>query len=188
MCPLGDGVGDFLSDPSQSQGFPAGESHGLPSQDQAAMLLRRTVIAPLLLLTVLAAACSSGSKSTVQPTRTPPPAATRAAAAPTAGRVTVPVIAPQSGLTTVQIAQKLAPSIVRVQTEGASLDIFGNSTPEGGVGTGVIYRHRRPHRDEQPRRDGGQPGGGPHHRHTVGPAHGDARRSSVATSRQTSPS
>jgi S1-C subfamily serine protease len=103
------------------------------------MLLRRIVIAPLLLLTVLAAACSSGSKSSVQPTRTPSPAATRAVAAPTPGRVIVPVIQPQTGLTTVQIAQKLAPSIVRVQTEGASLDIFGNSTPEGGVGTGVIY-------------------------------------------------
>jgi serine protease Do len=38
----------------------------------------------------------------------------------------------------VEIVDKLAPSIVRVQTEGATLDIFGRVTPGGGVGTGVI--------------------------------------------------
>ncbi len=42
------------------------------------------------------------------------------------------------GLTTVEIADKLAPSIVRVQTEGATLDALGRTAPGGGVGTGVI--------------------------------------------------
>jgi S1-C subfamily serine protease len=51
---------------------------------------------------------------------------------------TAPAIQPESGLTTVQIVDKLAPSIVRVQTEGARLDIFGRTTPSGGVGTGLI--------------------------------------------------
>ncbi len=51
---------------------------------------------------------------------------------------TAPAIQPESGLSTVQIVDKLAPSIVRVQTEGARLDIFGRTTPSGGVGTGLI--------------------------------------------------
>jgi serine protease Do len=49
----------------------------------------------------------------------------------------VPVLRSE-GLSTTEIVDKLAPSIVRVQTEGATLDIFGRTTPGGGVGTGVI--------------------------------------------------
>jgi S1-C subfamily serine protease len=101
------------------------------------MRQRLIVLTSIAALLLGAAACSSGSKS-------PSPssaanASPNATAAATATHAVVPVIQPQQGLTTVQIAQKLAPSIVRVQTEGAQLDIFGNSTPGGGVGTGVIY-------------------------------------------------
>ena len=100
--------------------------------------------ATALLALVAAVSCSSSKQSS------PTPAATHSSAANAASTTTattvsrgtpvvVPVLQPQSGMTVVQIAQKLAPSIVRVQTEGATLDIFGNSTPAGGVGTGVIY-------------------------------------------------
>jgi serine protease Do len=100
--------------------------------------MRIRIFATLLVtLSLLAgAACSSSSKSA------PAPAATGGATATAPARrtpATVPVLQSQGGLTTVQIAQKLAPSIVRVQTEGATLDIFGRSQPAGGVGTGVIY-------------------------------------------------
>jgi len=90
----------------------------------------------ILVLAAVAAACSSSSKSAQTPAATDDASAT----APANGTVvSVPVLRPQAGLTTVQIAQKLAPSIVRVQTEGATLDIFGRSQPAGGVGTGVVY-------------------------------------------------
>jgi S1-C subfamily serine protease len=50
----------------------------------------------------------------------------------------VPAVQTEPGLTTPQIVAKLAPSIVRVQTDSATLDIFGRSVPSTGVGTGVI--------------------------------------------------
>jgi S1-C subfamily serine protease len=88
---------------------------------------------------LILAGCSSRKSNTASPSPRGAVSATAAAAAPAAKTVVVPVIEQPQGLTTVQIAQKLAPSIVRVQTEGAQLDIFGNSAPGGGVGTGVIY-------------------------------------------------
>ncbi|MBF6600747.1 MAG: trypsin-like peptidase domain-containing protein [Dehalococcoidia bacterium] len=99
---------------------------------------RIVVVALAVLLLSAGAACRSSNKtasnaSSAAATHTP------AATATATARVTVPVLQTQAGLTTVQIAQKLGPSIVRVQTEGATLDIFGRSTPAGGVGTGVIY-------------------------------------------------
>ena len=105
--------------------------------------LRRTLASSLLVLLLVAgAACSSsGTSGTSTPATTPAASATAAATRTSASStpVTVPVLQSQGGLTTVQIAKKLAPSIVRVQTEGATLDIFGRSIPGGGVGTGVIY-------------------------------------------------
>jgi len=44
----------------------------------------------------------------------------------------------EAALSTIEIVEKLAPSIVRVQTEGAALDAFGRTVPGGGIGTGVI--------------------------------------------------
>ncbi|MBI2724530.1 MAG: trypsin-like peptidase domain-containing protein [Chloroflexi bacterium] len=87
------------------------------------------------------AACSGGSKGTSTPGATPTLSAsapTTAAAGATPANGTAPRIAGEQGLTTPEIVQKLAPSIVRVQTETASLDVFGRSTPSTGVGTGVI--------------------------------------------------
>lgn len=107
--------------------------------------LRRALVSSLLvLLLVGGAACSSSSKTGTSTPATAPAAGGTAAAQATrtpasSTPVTVPVLQSQGGLTTVQIAKKLAPSIVRVQTEGATLDIFGRSIPGGGVGTGVIY-------------------------------------------------
>ncbi|MHB8377968.1 MAG: S1C family serine protease [Dehalococcoidia bacterium] len=91
----------------------------------------------LVLLLIAGAACSSSGKTAASsPTLTASgTASARAPSTPAA----VPELTSQGGLTAVQIAKKLAPSIVRVQTEGATLDIFGRSIPGGGVGTGVIY-------------------------------------------------
>lgn len=89
-----------------------------------------------------AVACSGGLSTGAAP-ETPapapdapePPAATRNddATAP------VPVIREELGLTTVEIVKKLAPSIVRVQSEPARPRSYRSATPEAGVGTGVIF-------------------------------------------------
>jgi serine protease Do len=83
---------------------------------------------------VACAACSGGGSSKT-PTSPAPPATTSAASTVSGS---LPAIPQEAGLSTVEIVDKLAPSIVRVQTEGATLDIFGRVTPGGGVGTGVI--------------------------------------------------
>ncbi|HZP58216.1 MAG TPA: trypsin-like peptidase domain-containing protein [Dehalococcoidia bacterium] len=93
-----------------------------------------------LLLALAGAACSGGGSGdrTATPTRSPASAATQDAPPASASSAPAPRLASQGGMTTVEIVRKLAPSIVRVQTEGATLDIFGRSTPQTGVGTGVI--------------------------------------------------
>ncbi len=50
----------------------------------------------------------------------------------------VPHIRPEEGLTTIEIAERLAPSIVRVQVGVDYIDVFGRAIPQEGVGTGVI--------------------------------------------------
>jgi serine protease Do len=89
------------------------------------------------------ASCSGGDSggddapaadtATLAPGETPPPPPP---AAP--GEIVVPAIRAEEGLTTIQIAQKLAPSIVRVQVGVDSIDVFGRIIPQEGVGTGVI--------------------------------------------------
>lgn len=95
-------------------------------------MLRRAVFTMCAALVFIAAACSSGSKQTPTPTSAPATSgesqASDAPAAATASR----------GLSVPQIVEKLAPSIVRVQTESATLDAFGRTQPSSGVGTGVI--------------------------------------------------
>jgi serine protease Do len=54
------------------------------------------------------------------------------------GEVVVPHIRAEEGLTTIQIAEKLAPSIVRVQVGVDAIDVFGRAIPQEGVGTGVV--------------------------------------------------
>jgi S1-C subfamily serine protease len=89
---------------------------------------------------VLLSACRGGDAD--DDTTATAPAATQSSGgssspAPSGGG-SVPRIPDEEGLTTVEIANLLGPSIVRVQTEGASLDVFGRTVPSGGVGTGVI--------------------------------------------------
>jgi serine protease Do len=83
----------------------------------------------------IAAACAGGSGKSRD--TTPPAAPT--APPPQAATVVLPSIREEPGLTTPQIVAKLAPSIVRVQTETATLDLFGRTVPSTGVGTGVIF-------------------------------------------------
>lgn len=93
-------------------------------------MVRRIV--PLLLFASLSvAACSERSEA---PAATPTSAPT-----PTATAVAAPLsVAPAEGLTTVEIVRKLRPSVVRVQTETATLDVFGQLVPQQGVGSGFI--------------------------------------------------
>ncbi len=102
------------------------------------MTRRRAAIVSLVVATLIVAACSGSSKSSSTTTATAADAT--AAPASTTAPVTavVPAIRTEPGLTTPQIVAKLAPSIVRVQTDSATLDIFGRSVPSTGVGTGVI--------------------------------------------------
>jgi len=102
---------------------------------------RIVAVAPLL-AAVLAAgvACSGGpdKNATSRGTAGTGTQAATPAATQRPGTVVVPAIREEPGLTTPEIVAKLAPSIVRVQTETARLDIFGRSVPSTGVGTGVI--------------------------------------------------
>jgi serine protease Do len=77
----------------------------------------------LLLLT----ACAGGEEGAIS---SPQATLTAVAERPTAR--------PEGQLTTVEIVRRLRPSVVRVLTEGATLDIFGRAVPSQGVGTGVI--------------------------------------------------
>lgn len=98
----------------------------------------RPAIIALVVLAVSVAACSGGSPSNKTPTIAPATSASSGSPAPAGANGSAPGIRSEAGLSTVEIVDKLAPSIVRVQTEGATLDIFGRTTPGGGVGTGVI--------------------------------------------------
>ena len=101
--------------------------------------LRQSMLAAALLLALLAAACSGGgSGGKAASSGSPVPGASPSASPASGTAVSVPRIASDDALTTPQIVAKLRPSIVRVQTETARLDVFGRSTPSTGVGTGVI--------------------------------------------------
>jgi S1-C subfamily serine protease len=87
---------------------------------------------PALLAVVLGlSACNGGGDggATPEPTTTSPVA--------TASPEAVPTRSGQA-LSIPDIVQLLRPSVVRVQTEGARLDILGRPVPTQGVGTGVI--------------------------------------------------
>jgi S1-C subfamily serine protease len=99
------------------------------------------IVTAVLAAALIAASCDRGGGSdegagpAASATVIAPPAA-GATAAP--GEVVVPQIRPAEGMTTVEIAHKLAPSIVRVQVGVASIDVFGRVIPQDGVGTGVV--------------------------------------------------
>jgi serine protease Do len=87
---------------------------------------------PALLALILAlSACKGGGG------QSPTPEATETAPAATASPSAVPTRT-GGALSVPDIVQLLRPSVVRVQTEGATLDILGRPVPTGGVGTGVI--------------------------------------------------
>lgn len=100
-----------------------------------AMKLTRSVCrlgllaACLLLLT----ACAGGEEEAI-----PSPQATVTAVVERPTASPVPTARPEEPLTTVEIARRLRPSVVRILTEGATLDIFGRAVPSRGVGTGLI--------------------------------------------------
>ncbi len=89
--------------------------------------MKRLAVLLAALVALLFGAACVGSSSEPKPA----PSATALTGAP-------PEIRDTPGLTTVEIAEKLAPSIVRIQTEGATLDAFGRLQPGGGVGSGAI--------------------------------------------------
>jgi serine protease Do len=93
----------------------------------AAFLLSPTLLALILTLS----ACKGGGEQgpTPEPTETAPAATASPTAVPT--RTGAPLSVPD-------IVKLLRPSVVRVQTEGATLDILGRPVPTQGVGTGVI--------------------------------------------------
>ncbi len=94
----------------------------------------RLIFGFLTVALVLSAACSSSTKK-VSTTATPESTARAQSAAAQSGGA---VAATEPGLSVPDIVTKLAPSIVRVQTESATLDAFGRTQPSSGVGTGVV--------------------------------------------------
>jgi serine protease Do len=93
----------------------------------AAFLLWPTLLALFLTLS----ACKGGGG------QSPTPEASATAPAATASLTAVPT---RTGalLRVPDIVKLLRPSVVRIQTEGATLDILGRPVPTQGVGTGVI--------------------------------------------------
>jgi len=94
--------------------------------------LRPIAPAAVALLAVLIIACGGNDGTTA--VVTPTDAATDSIAAAT----DAPTPEPGVRLTTVEIVQKLRPSVVQVLTEGAALNVFGQTVPSRGIGTGVI--------------------------------------------------
>ena len=92
---------------------------------------------PILLALILAlSACKGGGEQSPTPETTgTAPAAT---ASPTSASPTAVPTRSGAPLSVPDIVRLLRPSVVRVQTEGASFDILGRPVPTGGVGTGVI--------------------------------------------------
>src|SRR5213593_4259854 len=91
---------------------------------------RRTVPLFAAFALIVAAACSGGSSSKT---------ATRdVSTTPTDISSNPAPLREDGGLSAVEIVKKLAPSVVRVQTEGATIDVFGRAAPGGGVGSGIV--------------------------------------------------
>ena len=97
----------------------------------ATFLVWPTLLALILALT----ACSGGGAQSTPTAAGTTPAATTS---PTTGTPTAIPTRTGAPLTIPQIVQLMRPSVVRVQTEGATLDILGRPVPTQGVGTGVI--------------------------------------------------
>ncbi|HXF50813.1 MAG TPA: trypsin-like peptidase domain-containing protein [Dehalococcoidia bacterium] len=94
--------------------------------------MNHRLLVPLVLLALFAPACGERTE-----TPAPSPTVTSSAATPTVA-VAPSSVASGGGLSTVEIVRKLRPSVVRVQTETATLDVFGQVVPQQGVGSGFI--------------------------------------------------
>ena len=103
------------------------------------MRIGHLILVGLLLALVLAAAGCGGGGGEASPTATATPAATPVATTTTA-IATVSATPAVSGapLSTQEIVKRLRPSVVHILTEGASLNVFGETQPTEGVGTGII--------------------------------------------------
>jgi S1-C subfamily serine protease len=82
----------------------------------------------LLIVALILSGCDGGGSVTPEPTNTSPAAASPEPAPTRSGQ----------DLSVPDIVRLLRPAVVRVQTEGARLDILGRPVPTQGVGTGVI--------------------------------------------------
>jgi S1-C subfamily serine protease len=88
-------------------------------------------LALALALAVVAAACAgAGANSANSTTATPTASPTAAPQSPT------PVA--QGTFSTPELVQQLRPSVVHILSEAASIDVFGQTVPSEGVGTGFI--------------------------------------------------
>jgi len=99
---------------------------------------RIMLVSALIAGLVIAAACDDGSNgdATATPAESPAPSATNVTT--TSFFEEQPTYDPELRLTTEEIVRKLRPSVVQVQTEGASTNVFGQIVPSEGLGTGVI--------------------------------------------------
>jgi S1-C subfamily serine protease len=99
-------------------------------------MFRHALLVLLALLAVASAACDDDSGGQ---NAEPSPSNATTTREPAAGGSEGTAPAGSNGaLSTADIAQKLTPSIVRVQTEIASVDPFGRAVPGIGVGSGFI--------------------------------------------------
>ncbi len=92
-------------------------------------LTPRFLVPLIAVLAIVAVACGDGSPAPPAGTPTPP-------ATPLPGATVLPSEGPE--LATVDIVERLRPSVVRVLTESATIDMSGQITPTQGAGTGII--------------------------------------------------
>ena len=90
-------------------------------------LTPRFLVPLFAVLAIVAVACGDGGPA--PPAGTPP-------ATPLPGATVLPSEGPE--LATVDIVERLRPSVVRVLTESATIDMSGQITPTQGAGTGII--------------------------------------------------
>ena len=103
----------------------------------------RSVLVGLLValsLTIVSCGGGGGGGGEASPTPTETPAATPSAT-PARTATAIPSAtpaAPGAQLSTKEIVKRLRPSVVHILTEGTSFNVFGETQPTEGVGTGII--------------------------------------------------
>jgi len=92
-------------------------------------LTPRFLVPLFAVLAIVAVACGDGGPAPPAGTPTPP-------ATPLPGATVLPSEGPE--LATVDIVERLRPSVVRVLTESATIDMSGQITPTQGAATGIV--------------------------------------------------